>query len=277
MSGFSAAWLALREPADARARNAGLAEALAARLATHHKVRVVDLGAGTGANLRAVAPLLGPDQSWTLVENDRRLVLAAYKELACWAERNDTVGSLARFYKDGRQISVSFMHSDMWTSLESVAPEPVDLVTASALFDLASPEFIARVARYCAERRAIFYSVLTYNGIQHWTPRHPSDNAVTSAFNGHQMRDKGLGVAAGPAAPAHLADAFRIAGYSVQEGDSPWRLGAGDAALIAELRSGNAAAVAETRRLDKRTLEIWAARPVTAAEIGHTDTLAVPE
>ncbi len=126
-------------------------------------------------------------------------------------------------------------------------------------------------------RAAAFYTVLTYNGIQHWTPRHPSDNAVVSAFNGHQMRDKGLGPAAGPTAPAHLADALRLAGFSVQEGDSPWRLGRDDAALIADLQSGTASAVAETRRVDARALEAWAAKPRTAAEIGHTDTLAFPE
>ncbi len=177
----------------------------------------------------------------------------------------------------GRDLHVEFLELDLTDDLERALEGKPDLVTAAALFDLASPAFIQRTVQATARTRAAFYTVLTYNGIQHWTPRHPSDNAVVSAFNGHQMRDKGLGPAAGPTAPAHLADALRLAGFSVQEGDSPWRLGRDDAALIADLQSGTASAVAETRRVDARALEAWAAKPRTAAEIGHTDTLAFPE
>lgn len=277
MSGFSASWLALREPADLRARNSDLADALAARFATRDRLHVVDLGSGTGANLRALAPLLPAVQSWTLVENDPRLIAAAAGRLAAWAGTAAAPGTPLVLHAAGRAIDVSFREADLAAGLDELLPDPTDLVTASALFDLASPAFIAAAARACAARGAAFYTVLTYNGIQHWAPRHPSDNAVVSAFNGHQMRDKGLGAAAGPSAPAHLADSFRLAGYSVQEGDSPWRLGRADATLIAELQKGTAAAVAETRRLDQRSLDAWAAKSRTGAEIGHTDTLAFPE
>lgn len=277
MTGFSADWLALREPADARARNRDLAEALAARFARRDRLHVVDLGSGTGANLRALAPILPASQIWTLIENDPRLVAAARELLAGWADTATTDNGLLALTKGDRSITVAFREADLAAGVSGLLPDPTDLVTASALFDLASPAFIAATARACADRSAAFNTVLTYNGIQHWTPRHPSDNAVVSAFNGHQMRDKGLGPAAGPMAPAHLADAFRLAGFSVQEGDSPWRLGRDDAALIADLQSGTAAAVAETRRVDARTLDAWVAKPRTAAEIGHTDTLAFPE
>ena len=57
MSGFSADWLTLREPADHRARNPALVEALARHLGGR-AVRVTDLGCGTGSNLRALAPLV---------------------------------------------------------------------------------------------------------------------------------------------------------------------------------------------------------------------------
>ena len=52
---FSAAWLALREPADAAARAGALADqlvqALGATRAAGSRLAVIDLGAGTGANL----------------------------------------------------------------------------------------------------------------------------------------------------------------------------------------------------------------------------------
>jgi hypothetical protein len=63
----------------------------------------------------------------------------------------------------------------------------------------------------------------------------------------------------------------------VLEGDSPWRLSAPrDAKLIAELAAGHADAVTETGAVDAKTVEQWRAIKHTGAEIGHTDTLAMP-
>ena len=63
MSGFSAEWLALREPLDARSRSAELVARLRAD-APDGTRRIVDLATGTGANLRYLAPRLGGDQDW---------------------------------------------------------------------------------------------------------------------------------------------------------------------------------------------------------------------
>ncbi len=278
MSGFDPAWLALREPADHRARNAELARALAARFALRDAISVVDLGCGSGSNLRALAEALPATQTWTLVDYDRALLAAARTTLSSWADSatEDGEDRLALSAK-GRALTVRFLRYDLNADLGPVLGEAPDLVTAAAFFDLASPQFIRRLAHAVIERRAVFYTVLTYNGIQHWTPRRPADNQMTGAFNRHQMSDKGFGPSAGPTAPAHLADQFRIGGYSVQEGDSPWKLASPrDANLIAELANGHAAAVAETGAVDQKTIAQWRATAHTQAEIGHTDMLAMP-
>lgn len=278
MSGFDPAWLALREPADHRARNAELAEALSARFALRDTLNIVDLGCGTGSNLRALAELLPATQTWTLVDYDPALLAAARTTLQAWADSavDDPDGSLALRVK-GRALKIRFARHDLNDDLAPVLGDAANLVTAAAFFDLASPAFIKRAAQAVIARRAVFYTVLTYNGIQHWTPKRPADNQMTAAFNRHQMTDKGLGPSAGPTAPAHLADQFRIGGYSVLEGDSPWKLVAPrDAGLIAELATGHADAVAETGAVDARTIEQWRAITHTGAEIGHTDTLAIP-
>ena len=54
MSGFSAEWLALREPYDLAARNATVLDAVAGAFAGSRSIAVVDLACGTGATLRAV-------------------------------------------------------------------------------------------------------------------------------------------------------------------------------------------------------------------------------
>jgi len=275
MSGFDARWLDLREPVDHRSRNEELARALARRFADR-AIAVLDLGCGTGSNLRATAPLLGPVQHWTLVDHDPALLQAAIQRLSSWADTAECRGAELALSRRGKQILVRLRSADLARDLEPVLAVEAELVTASALFDLASADFIAEVAAAVARSRAAFYTVLTYNGVQRWTPKHEGDGAMAAAFRRHQAGDKGFGAAAGPMAPSLLAAAFDAAGYWVSDGDSGWRLEAGDEALIAELAAGFAAAVGETDLVPQVKIAEWQALPRTGALVGHTDTLALP-
>lgn len=276
MTGFSTDWLSLREAADHRARCSETADALSARFAQRSSIRIVDLGCGTGSNLRATAPLLPSQQTWRLIDHDPDLLTAARERLAQWADRTVIDNGRMILEAQGKQIEVELHQCDLNGDLNAAFGPDADLITSSAFFDLVSVPFIRRLAAAVVDRKAVLYAVLTYNGRQTWSPRHPSDNAVIAAFHQHQMRDKGLGPATGPTAAMELADQFRASGYSVLEGDSPWQLGADDSALISELQAGHARAVAETGAVDQKTLERWAAMKRTGAFIGHTDTLAMP-
>jgi len=276
MSGFSPEWLALREPVDHRSRDAGLTSALQHHMGAISEPRVIDLGCGTGSNLRATAPLLGQRQSWTLVDYDPRLLEAARVRLAAWADRvtDSRVGVI--LHKGPHEIAVRFRQANLVRDLDAALGDAADLVTASALFDLCSASFIERLAAAVAARNAAFYTVLTYDGVQTWTPAHPADADMRDAFIAHQQTDKGFGVAAGPDAPGCLANAFEAAGYTVSEGDSPWQLGAGDARLVDDLAMGFADAAAETGRIEATVLSNWRAVARTGAVVGHRDMMALP-
>ena len=276
MSGFSPEWLALREPVDHRSRDGALTARLAAHLAGSGAVHVVDLGCGAGSNIRATSPVLGAEQHWTLVDYDPRLIAAARRTLAAWADRAATQGDDLLLEHGGRRLRVAFRQADLVRDLEAVLEAPSHLVTASALFDLCSAPFLRRLAATVSARRAAFYTVLTYDGRQSWAPAHAADAAMIAAFHRHQATDKGFGPAAGPEAPAVLAAAFRDEGYAVEEGDSPWRLGAGDSRLVGDLVDGYADAVVETGALPLARIADWRALPRTAAVVGHVDTLAMP-
>jgi SAM-dependent methyltransferase len=275
MSGFDARWLDLREPVDRRSRNEELARALS-RHCTSRSIAVLDLGCGTGSNLRATAPLLGAVQHWTLVDHDEALLEAAAQRLSAWADTAERRGAELVLSRGGKRITVRLRCADLAHEIDIVLAPGADLVTASALFDLAAPDFIADVATEVARNRAGFYTVLTYNGAQRWTPKHEADAAMASAFRAHQAGDKGFGAAAGPMAPGLLAAAFDAAGYLVSEGDSGWRLEAGDEALIGELAAGFVAAVRETGLVPEAKVGDWLAVKRIGALVGHTDTLALP-
>ena len=276
MSGFSPNWLDLREPVDHRSRNRALADALARYFDGWQPLMVVDLGCGTGSNLRATAPLLGPEQHWTLVDHDQALLDAAAIRLTAWADASKDADGGLSLRKGQQRISVAFRRADLAGNLKGALDPAPHLVTAAALFDLVSADFIAKVAAAVVARNCAFYTVLTYDGDQRWQPEHEADAAMGEAFHAHQGGDKGFGAAAGPSAPDLLSDAFAAARYTVSEADSAWRLGPADQDLIDTLADGFAAAVKETGRLAAARLASWRGLRRMAAVVGHADTLALP-
>ena len=113
MTGFSPEWLALRVTFDRRARDAALAQEFVAALPP--SPLIVDLGAGTGANAAALAPLIGPQARFRLVDNDRALL------------------DIAR----ARSKQFETVAGDLARDLDGLIAG-ADAVTASALMDLAS-------------------------------------------------------------------------------------------------------------------------------------------
>jgi SAM-dependent methyltransferase len=271
MSGFDPGWLALREPADHAARSAVVMQAVARHFAGRDSLRIVDLGCGTGSNLRGTFAHLPDRQKWTLVDYDTRLLDAARKTLGAWADQARETADGLVLTKAGKTLTVSFRQADLSAGVAPVLDAFPDLVTAAALFDLISADWIEGFARDLSARRLPFLTVLTYDGRAVWTPPHEDDAHVHTAFNADMTRDKGFGRAAGGAATAALVAAFGSAGYGTTTGDSPWLLSrANDAALIDELARGIAGAVPGSAD--------WLAARLNAVtcEIGHTDLLALP-
>ena len=72
MNEFSPDWLAMREPFDASTSSAALVKTFAAALPG--SPCLVDLGCGTGANIRYLAPLVEGDHSWLAVDGSADLL-----------------------------------------------------------------------------------------------------------------------------------------------------------------------------------------------------------
>ena len=250
---FDRVWLDLRAPADLRARDAGLL----AKAIVHagRDGRVLDLGCGTGATVRAFAAAGAQDLDWCLLDNDQALL------------------SEARMRHPGAEIRLCDL-----TDLDMLPLTDVRLVSASALFDLVSEAWARRLVERLARTQIALYAALSYDGVMRWTPQDSSDAEVTERFNRHQRGDKGFGPALGPDAGARLAEMLRARGYQVLCAPSPWHLGPQDAKIQALLLSGIAEAAQEAGFAGA---ERWATRrrrmiARSRVEIGHLDLLAVP-
>ena len=285
MSGFAPDWLALREPIDAAARDAALARAFAAALP--RPARLADLGAGTGANARVLAPLIGGDQHWLLVENDPALCAAQRAALVDWARylghparAEANIVTVAAERGTWRFASLGLDLAGDWRALETAA---LDAVSCAAFLDLASAGWIERLAAWLAARRLPFHAALTVDGRRVWSPPAPEDAAVAAAFRRDQARDKGLGRGLGGAAAEHAVRCLTAQGFTVSAAASDWRLGAGERALLEALVRGEAEAALAAAPEAATGIRTWRERRLAQAAaatlgltVGHRDLLALP-
>ena len=270
---FSPAWLALREPADAAARNKDVLAACAKHFAGRVEVTVCDMGAGTGSSLRAFAAILPPTQHWTLIDYDARNLLAARAALAAWADEAREDDALVLKHA-GKTITVQTREMD-FAETPACWPERTELVTASALFDLASADWIAKFTAALSAQKIPLLATLTANDAISAAPPHPLDAQISAAFHRHQLSDKGFGPSAGAAAAATLEQSLQKTGYVLTAGDSPWVLQPSE--LLRATTEGMAAAVAETKALSADELAAWLDHQRTATTqltIGHRDVFA---
>lgn len=279
MGEFSAQWLSLREPVDHAARSDRIREEMLADLRKRHgdslaNLRVLDLGCGSGSNLRALAPWLGDNQHWTLVDYDEDLLAAAQAVLRDWAHevvQTDAQTSVLR-HADA-QITVTCQRADLVSELPELLAQPVDLVSAAALFDLVSASW---VDRFIAHLAAPLYAVLSFDGHMRWLPEHPMDATVTDAFSRHQQQDKGFGQALGPESSRYLAQALLEHGFNVQTDKSPWCVESLPSAFHDMLIQGIANAGVELGALSREEMTQWLGSRAVAQEciIGHDDLYA---
>jgi|SRR6185312_14116533 hypothetical protein len=265
MSGFSAAWLALREPYDARARNADVFSAVAALFKHRDLMQIVDLACGTGSAVRALGPRLAARQNWRLADNDPGLLA----DVANMSTPTD--------------VTVSTVALDLARDLEAALEGPVDLVTASALLDLVSKTWLERLAAETVARSISVYATLSYDGRVELAPLDPFDASIVAAVNAHQRTDKGFGTALGPAAGAVAIAYFESLGYSVIHGASDWTIGADDHDMQLEVLAGWASAAQETGKLTRADAATWLTRRrdavvagLSSIRVGHVDFFATP-
>jgi hypothetical protein len=251
-------WLLLREPADAAARSGGLAERLGRHLPAGPLV-VHDVGGGSGAMGRWLAPRLPGPQRWVVHDRDADLL-----ELAI----ANPPGSAS--------VTVEARRSDV-TRLTPDDLAGAGVVTASALLDLLTADGQRRMLHAASGHPMLL--ALTVAGRVTLSPADPLDPRIGAAFNAHQRRGRRLG----PDAVAAAVDELRGTGADVLVRPSPWRLEAAHAELMAAWLDGWVTAACEQEPAlaaeadayrDRRLAQ--AAAGELAVTVDHADLLVLP-
>ena len=269
MSGFSIEWLNLREASDHKARDRHLLKTAANwlnDLKSKDKV-IVDLGSGTGSTIRGLQryTTLAPSIQWRLVDNDPELLAEAV-------------------HRHSEEYSIESFLVDL-SATQKLPLESVSLITASALLDLVSSNFIRDLCQLIKEknegRPLGFYSALNYDGCIKWTPFHPLDAAILMNFNTDQRRDKGFGPALGPDATDFLKTQFHSSKFQCLSAKSPWLLGPADYLLTESLINGISGVAIQTDGLTNSDIQDWKTFRIENVRagtcyLGHTDIVVLP-
>lgn len=277
MAGFSAEWLALREPADHAARSIALTRELVDALPPDAAPRILDLAAGTGSNYRYLT-VAGPagtrptfERPWPAVDSSRP---------AHWLLVDHDPALLAQVPP---RPGVETRCMDLATLGDRGIFAGRTLVTASALLDLVSEAWLRTLAALCADVGASVLFALSYDGRIECSPEDPYDGEVRALVNEHQRIDKGFGPALGPDATEYAERCFSDLGYRVMRDRSDWTVPPESHALQQHLIDGWAHAATAIAPERAAAVDGWRSRRLAhVAEdrshitVGHEDFAAWP-
>ena len=224
-------WLLVRFAADEASRSPALVQAVSAHAAGRSQIHVLDLGAGAGANLLHVAPLLPvAEQRWTLVDRDAALVQRVQSFHDTFARRHPD-----RFAVQGQHLRLQdrqvTYQAHIGNFLDAACPiyrEAPDLVVANAVFDLMTAEqlatFVDLAAAHWGQSRPPMYFTIHPDGDVRFQPGDGDDDRVVALFHAHMRREQSFGRAMGATSAHEMLRALEARGFQVTMAPSALRM-----------------------------------------------------
>jgi hypothetical protein len=260
-------WLLHRADVDDRSRSLELAREAAALLPPGRQV-VHDLGSGSGAMMRWLAPQLPGPQRWVLHDADASIL-----------EHRDPGPVIDA---SGRPV-ICRASVEQLAELDVSALAGATLVVASALLDVITFAEARTIVDACARLRVPVLFSLTVAGRVEFDPADELDEQFVSAFNEHQRREANGRRLLGPDAAGIVASMLMDAGWHVRTVSTPWKLAPADGELIAEWLDGwldaateqqpKLGSLADGYRINRRAQLAVDGLRVT---VNHEDVLAWP-
>ncbi|QBQ55640.1 class I SAM-dependent methyltransferase [Nitrosococcus wardiae] len=212
-------WLLLRYPLDATARNRHLEAQALSQLSAGERLRVLDLGAGAGANVGYYCRLLPPPAQWWLVERDAGLL----KQLPRFVKG---VGE-----EEGNNIIPKAIHPVRGNFLDPNCPiysHSFELVLANAVFDLLSADQFQRLLQLFRQAWGkpfpLFLFTLNLDRGLCFDPTDKETEYWCRRYEEHMHRPQHFGRAMAAHCGQWMEELFLEHGFKVESGPSVWEI-----------------------------------------------------
>lgn len=283
---FDPNWLQERYRFDEEARNKQLEWTCVNQFAFRDHLQIVDLGSGTGANLRYYLEQFPQNQSWYCVEEDIALKVPFWEHARQMAIDLDYAieqeGELMKLTKPGHEVLIHFVHGNLLKVDELVDLLRTDLVLANAVFDLFSKEQFATLVQVLSHHSLSMLFTLNYVGMD-FSPSTEADDHYIGQYNAHMQREQAFGRGMGPASSREMEAVLKEALAQVEVGESLWQIGNQEQVMMGFLLGFFEGALSDwwDDEAEKIALEKWllekkqqVAEEALAAEVYHLDILA---
>ncbi|MEM6965192.1 MAG: class I SAM-dependent methyltransferase [Bacteroidota bacterium] len=212
---------------DSKARNPKVEQACFHHFFGKNEMTIVDLGAGTGSNCLYFFEKFPGKQNWIFIEKEERISKYALKRLTREAS---TKGYLAHqehdklvLKKEEREIKIEYVTGSFLDLVNLVNLDKVDLVMASAVFDLISfPQFVAS-GSVLLEKKLPLLTTLNYAEMN-FDSDDPSDPFFIEKYESYMNRPQAFGKAMGKKCPRILVNFFQKQQAKLEFGSSIWKL-----------------------------------------------------
>lgn len=225
-------------------------------------IRMIDVGAGSGANQRWLAPRLPFRQRWVHLDHDPAILghTHAVVDTDSVVDTRLVVGGI-----------------DELAALISTDRTPT-VITCAAVLDVLIRSDVDLLCGLIAAHRVPALLSLSVTGTVRHDPEDPLDQALLDAFNAHQRRDG----RAGPDAPALVRAFCAAAGVRVLTVPTPWVLDRrSDPGFVARFLSERVAAAIEQDPSRAASASAWLERRLSSLDresvtVDHEDLLILP-
>ncbi|ADJ27880.1 class I SAM-dependent methyltransferase [Nitrosococcus watsonii] len=207
-------WLRLRYQLDGAARDRSLEAQALTQLSKGEQLRVLDLGAGAGANLCYYAHLLPSSTQWWLVERDSELL-----------------GQFPQFIIDflGEEINTVHPLADDFLAPDCpIYKSSFDLVLANAVFDLLSASQFQRLLQLFrqawAEKSPLFLFTLNLDRGIRFYPTDKETEHWCCRYESLMHRPQHFGQAMAAHCGREMEKLFLENGFNVNSASSAWNI-----------------------------------------------------
>ena len=174
MHKFENSWLFQREKIDNISKSISIINKINIVLKNYDKIRIIDLGTGTGSNFRYLSKKIKfKNQSWTLMDLSKSSLNEAKKTSVT----------------NNKIQKIILKHDDLIKNIEQHNFDNYEIVTGSAFLDIMPVDWFKKFYTKNRNTKLVYFSI-NYDGYFKFFPKHKLDKDVLQLFNNDQKSKK---------------------------------------------------------------------------------------